>query len=233
MRRLLLNSISDRILIALYSDPRIAILQEFLRHDAQIYVLAGAIRDALDSEYQGTGQLCPRDVDIAVSNVSREFFTSLAAAHGVRNRHGGYVLAGHALPSWDLWRLDDSIGLRKTNTPCSVENVLRTFNLSCNAIALDIRTAIFVDAGAINAVHKKHLSFVKNAITHSQSTFAAKALLSQLRFSYTLDSELRNFVAEHLDYTALLHESVKAFPGLAVLKVRPSPRFPDRKYSLL
>jgi hypothetical protein len=67
---------------------------------------------------------------------------------------GGYVFVSDALPTWDLWRLEDSIGLRKTNTPCSIDNVLRTFNLSCNAIALDIRTAIFVDAGAINAIHK-------------------------------------------------------------------------------
>jgi hypothetical protein len=222
MRRLFLNSISDRILIALHSDPRVAVLQEFLKHDAQIYVLAGAIRDALASEYHGADQLGPRDIDIAVSNVSREFFTSLAAAHGARNRHGGYVLAGHTRPTWDLWRLEDSIGLRKTNTPCSLENVLRTFNLSCNAIALDIRTAMFVDAGAIDAVRKNRLSFVRNAIAHSKSTFAAKALLSQLRFAYTMDFALHNFVAEHLDYTALLHESLETFPGLAVLGVQDS-----------
>ncbi len=222
MRRLLLNSISDRILIALYNDPRIAVLQEFLKHKAQIYVLAGAIRDALASEYQGAGQLGPRDIDIAVSHVSGEFFTSVAAAYGARNRHGGYVLACDSLPNWDLWRLEDSIGLRKTNTPCSIENVLRTFNLSCNAIALDIRTAKFLDAGAIDAVHNKRLSFVRNAIAHSNSTFAAKALLAQLRFSYTMDSELFTFVSEHLDYSALLHESLKAFPNLPVLGVGSS-----------
>jgi hypothetical protein len=217
MRRLRLSVINDRILTSVYSDVRAAVLHEFLKHDARIYVLAGAIRDALTCEYEGTGEGTPRDVDIAISSVSRELFDSVFTAHAVRNRHGGYVLTGQILPTWDVWRLEDSVGLRKTNTDCTVENVLRTFNLSCNAIALNIRTGVLTDAGAIDSVRDKHVAFVRNAIVHSEPTFAAKALLSQLRFSCTIDSELQSFVSKHLNRSALLHESLKAFPGLPVL----------------
>jgi len=217
MQRLRLNVINDRILTSVYSDVRAAVLHEFLRHNARIYVLAGAIRDALAYAYEGTGEGSPRDVDIAISNVSREFFDSVLNACGVRNRHGGYVLTGHVLPTWDIWRLEDSVGLRKTNTACTIENVLRTFNLSCNAIALDIRTGVLTDAGAIDSVRDRHVAFVRNAIVHSEPTFAAKALLYQIRFSCTIDFQLQSFVSEHLNRSALLHEALKAFPGLAVL----------------
>src|SRR5260221_14729781 len=100
MRRLRLRVINDRILTSVFSDVRAAVLHEFLRHNAQVYVLAGAIRDALACEYEGTREGTPRDVDIAISNVSREFFDYIFAAYGVRNRHGGYVLASHMLPTW-------------------------------------------------------------------------------------------------------------------------------------
>jgi hypothetical protein len=217
MQKLFLNAISDRILKSVHSDARALVLHELQIHNAQVYVLAGAIRDALNLEYNGIGTETPRDIDIAVSGVSREFFDSVLKTYGVRNRHGGYVLTGHMVPSWDVWRLEDSVGLRKTNTPPSVENMLRTFNLSCNAIALDIRTGTLIDAGAIDSIRKRHLGFVRNAIVHSKATFAAKGLLSQMRFSYTVELGLHNFIANYLDYGTLLHESLKTFPGIVVL----------------
>jgi hypothetical protein len=231
MRRLRLKIINDRILASVYSDPRAAVLHEFLRHDARIYVLAGAIRDALAREYAGTSDGTPRDFDIAISNVSRELFDSIVTTYGVRNRHDGYLLTSHLLPRWDVWRLEDSVGLRKTNTVCTIENVLRTFNLSCNAIALDVRTGVFTDAGAIDSVGDQRVAFVPNAIVHSERTFAAKALLSQLRFSYAIDSELQHFVRKHLDRSALLHESLKIFPGLAVLADQDAPPQPHEHRS--
>jgi hypothetical protein len=224
MRRLFLSAISDRILKSVQSDARAPVLHELQIHNAHVYVLAGAVRDALNLEYNGIGTETPRDIDIAVSGVSREFFDSVLKTYGMRNRHGGYVLTGHTVPSWDVWRLEDSVGLRKTNTPPSVENMLRTFNLSCNAIALDIRTGTLIDAGAIDSIRKGHLNFVQNAIVHSRATFAAKALLSQVRFSYTVEPGLHNFIAKYLDHGTLLHESLKTFPNIVILADKDLPK---------
>jgi hypothetical protein len=228
MRKLLLNPRTDRILTSLYSDARSTILQEFLKHKARIHVVAGAIRDALACEHQGTGDPTPRDFDIAISNVSRELFDSIFATCGVRNRHGGYVLTGHLPPSWDVWRLEDSVGFRRTNTARTLENMLRTFNLSFNAVALDIQTGVLTDAGAINSIRDNHVTFVHNAILHSEPTFAAKALLSQLRFSCTIDSTLERFISRHLNHEALLHESLKVFPDLILLAGRDVPQSKKR-----
>lgn len=63
-------------------------------------------------------------------------------AFGRRNRHGGYLLPAEGAPNWDVWRLEETIGLRKTGAPCSIENVVRTFNLDCNAVAMDLTTGL-------------------------------------------------------------------------------------------
>jgi hypothetical protein len=124
------------------------------------------------------------------------------------------------LPAWDLWRLEDSVGLRKTHTARTLENMLRTFNLNCNAIALNLGTGVLTDAAG--SVRQKHVGFVPNAIVHSEPTFAAKALVSHLRFSWPICSDVQSFVSKHLDHAALLHEALKVFPGLSLLSGGPA-----------
>ena len=215
MRQLRLKSVRDAIFSSINGDRRAQALQEFLDHGAQIYVLAGAIRDVIAAHYEGEGNGMPRDFDIAVASVRREDFDTLLLAFGRPNRHGGYVLHGEGTPNWDVWRLEETIGLRKTGAPCSIENVLRTFNLDCNAIALDIRTGLFLDGGALEAIQQKQVDFVHGAIRHSEETFAAKALLLDLRLKYTLTNDLKRFVDAHLGCASLAHEAGKIFPYLA------------------
>ena len=88
------------------------------------------------SIYEGRGDGTPRDFDIGVAGIRKEDFDSILAGLGRRNRHGGFVLRERGLPTWDIWRLEDSVGLQKTKSLFSIENVLRSFNLDCNAIAL-------------------------------------------------------------------------------------------------
>lgn len=216
MRHIRINTVRDAIFTSLFSDQRASVLEEFVRCGAQIYVLAGALRDAITSYYQG-GDDTPRDFDIAVLGVSREGFDSLLSAFGAKNRHGGYVLRGPGAPNWDVWRLEETIGIRKTGTPCSLENVLRTFNLDCNAIALDVRTGLFLDGGAVEAIRRKQLGFVKRAIQHSETTFSAKALLLELRLKYAASDEVKRFIKAHFDQATLLHETEKVFPYFVAL----------------
>ena len=113
--------------------------------------------------------------------------------------------------------MEDSIGLRRTGYGFSLENVLRSFNLDCNAIALDVKTGMFVDAGAIQSIRRMRVGFVAGAIGHSHTTFAAKALLVQLRFGYDVSDGVGRFIKRHLEKDILSYESVKTFPRLPVL----------------
>jgi len=200
-----------RYFSAIHSDRRVQLLQEFLRGKASIYVLAGALRDAIASHYVGRAAT-PRDFDLAVAGVCRENFDDVLSPVGERNRHGGYLLRGFQTPDWDVWRLEETIGIKKTGAPCSLENVLRTFNLDCNAIALDLRTGLFLDGGAIKAIRQNTVHFVRDAIPHSEGTFAAKALFLNLRLKYEPTADMKRFVSTHLNYASLEHEARKLFP---------------------
>jgi len=118
-----MNPVSDAVFTTLHSDKRVQALNEFFKYGAQIYVLAGALRDAIAAHYEAEGNGTPRDFDIAVEHISRGDFDTVLRAFGRRNRHGGYALRGDGAPDWDVWRLEETIGLRKTGIPCSIENV--------------------------------------------------------------------------------------------------------------
>lgn len=234
MRQVCLNSARDAIRSAIDLDFRATAIQEFLRAGAQVFIVAGAVRDAIALHYEGQGSGEPRDYDIAVANVSRGFFDEVLQDFGRRNRHGGYLLRQPGFADWDVWRLEETLGLKKTGTARTIENALRSFNLDCNAIALNLRTGLFLDAGAIEAIRKKRLGFAENTIRHSADTFAAKALLLHLRSGCSVIGDLRHFIADNLRLPALLHETNKVFPHAAVLpadvatRQRPVPNFSNQ-----
>lgn len=220
-----MNPVRDALFIALHSDPRAQALNEFFRCGAEIYVVAGALRDAIVTQYEGEGDRTPRDFDIVIGRLCRGDFDAVLQAFGRRNRHGGYLLPAAGAPNWDVWRLEETIGLRKTGVPRSIENVLRTFNLDCNAVAMDLRTGLVLDGGAIKAVRQRRVDFVHHAIPHSEDTFAAKALLLNLRLKYAMSGELRRFVTAHLHFPTLAYEARKVFPNfVTVASVRDAHR---------
>jgi hypothetical protein len=217
MQQVRLNPVREAVFSAINTDARAEALYEFFKRGAHIFVVAGSLRDAIAAHYEGDGPGDPRDFDIAVANVPRELFDEVLMDLGRRNRHGGYVLRRPGSPDWDIWRLEETIGLKKTGSPRTLENMLRSFNLNCNAIALDVRTGLFLDGGAIEAIRHRRLGFAEDAIRHSADTFAAKAVLLQLRLDYQLTPEMRQFVAAHLEPGSLLYETAKVFPGAAVM----------------
>jgi hypothetical protein len=217
MQILSLKRMRNQVLDSLYQTPRATILEEFCRRGAGIYVLGGAIRDVIASDFGHQAGWAPRDFDVGVTGVSSPEFDYVLSGWGRRNRHGGFVLEAPGRPRWDVWRLENSIGLRKTGAAFSLENVLRSFNLDCNAIALNVRTGLVADAGAVDAIRERRVGFVHNVIRHSHETFAAKALLAQLRFGYSTSSALDLLIKTHLERGSLLYESRKVFPGLSLI----------------
>src|SRR6266851_3586981 len=74
MKQLRMNPVRDAVFTSLYSDKRAQALNEFFKYGAEIYVLAGALRDAIAAHYEGEGDGTPRDFDIAVADISRGEF---------------------------------------------------------------------------------------------------------------------------------------------------------------
>ncbi len=101
MKQLRMNPVRDAVFTSLYSDKRAQALNEFFKYGAEIYVLAGALRDAIAAHYEGEGDGTPRDFDIAVADISRGDFDTVLRAFGRRNRHGGYALRADGGLDWE------------------------------------------------------------------------------------------------------------------------------------
>src|SRR5687768_16931751 len=84
------------------------------------YVMAGAVRDALASCEFGLDVRAPRDLDIGIEDVSIETFESVCFDLGaVKNRFGGFRLELPDSFQLDVWRLENTISLRRRRSPYS------------------------------------------------------------------------------------------------------------------
>jgi hypothetical protein len=211
------------------------LIRQFHQKRGRVYVFAGAVRDVLTWQEHGGKPCLPRDLDVGVSGLPKvDFDQIMTEAGAIANRFGGYRWKLQNSPPWDVWRLEDTIGLRLTRTRFSLENVLRSFVLDCNALAFDIDTGEFLHLGGLESIRHKRVDIARHAILHSQATFAAKALMLELKHSQSLSPALMVFVKHHLDRNALLHEAQKNFPSdklptqLLMLRVLNGPRRPNR-----
>lgn len=177
--------------------------------DGKIYLLAGAVRDALLSVIRGVG-IHTNDFDVAVMGVSETLFHRTAARlEGKRNRHGGYRIKLRSGNDLDLWRIEDTLGLRQGLQEANLRNVLRSFVLDINAVAFDFQTNSFLDLGAARAIHQSRIDLLPEAILHSQSSFSSRAILLALRLSFGLSDRLAQFVRLHFEPAAFRYELKK------------------------
>lgn len=211
MLALVIPEARDLIFATLERARLIPTLEYFFARDTRPLLLAGAVRDALLSIELGRPTRSPRDLDIGVHCASqRRFHRMLRQLGGIPNRHGGYklVLNGQAL---DIWRLQDTVGIRFHRAPYSLTNVLRSFVIDLNAAAFDPDTGVFYEGGTLRAVRTRQIHFAEGALLHSAPTFAAKALLAAIRFGIPLSSELHRFTCQFIDSHTLSHEWAKVF----------------------
>lgn len=188
------------------------LLEAVLRRQGAPIVFAGAVRDALWSIEVGVGGFKPRDFDIGVLGMSRgRFHALLRDLGGARNRYGGYRLTTSSRRAVDIWRLEDTWGLRATNAAYSIDNVLRTFVLDINAIAFDLSRRVLFDEGSLDSIRSRTLGLVQGALLHSAPTFAAKAIVTAVRFSLTISASLVSLIETYLDRKTLAYESSKVF----------------------
>jgi hypothetical protein len=211
----------DELYRQLHRNGLLPLAEELLLKGSRIAVFAGAVRDIVATHEFGWKASSPRDWDIGVSGVSSPLFEGLLnEIGGIRNRYGGYRVPIRDSSPLEMWRLEETIGLRMRRCRFSLQNVLRSFVLSCNAIAFDVASGYFWDAGALRALETRRIELVERVIMHSPPTFSAKAVLATLRFGFDLSSKVRLLVRSHINRYALEHEAKKSFPGVWLPSLR-------------
>lgn len=195
---------------AILSTPAGDLLSECVRAGGHPFVMGGAVRDVVAQELTSWPARPSRDVDVGVAGLRRERFTGIMKAYkGKRNHYGGYRFCSNNGPSWDVWRIEDTVGLKGSQEAKSVENVLRSFVLDCNAIAYDILQDCFLDLSARASILRAELSLIRGAILHDEPIFAAKALVCRFTLPMNLSPILTRFVGAHLTRSSLKHELSK------------------------
>jgi hypothetical protein len=213
-----INSVRDSIQDELMHDARKDLLQHLLSRGAKITIFAGAVRDTILAREYGLTSVEPRDWDIGIAGIPRrEFDGLLCEVRGLKNRYGGFKLLSRNCQTWELWRQEDTVGLRKTKSSFSLKNLLRSFVLQCNAIAFDLDKGFFHDHGALRSIARSEISVLEDAIMHDWEVFAAKALTLTFRRPLKLDTQMERFVFTYLKHKAVVHEIRKAYLTTEIL----------------
>jgi hypothetical protein len=202
------SSTASRFLRALLAEaPGDRLLSDLVKLGGRPFVMAGAVRDSVAIDIKAWPVRSPRDVDIGVEGLRKQLFAEIMRSYGAQpNRYGGYRLPCWSPRYWDIWRLEETVGLRASTEVKSVENVLRSFVLDCNAIAYDVLLDRFIDLNARTSIVRSEISLLRNAIVHDEAVFAAKALLSHHTLRMQLTPTLTGFVSTHLNSSCLIHE---------------------------
>jgi len=212
MRKLKINSVRDAIQNEFWHSAGNDLLQYLLSRGVKITVFAGGVRDVVLAQECGLSHIKPRDWDVGISGISRKKFDGiLRELGGSKNRYGGFKLFCDSSQSWEVWRQEDTVGLRMTGSSFGLKNLLRSFVLSCNAIAFDLDTGYICEYGALHSLFSGKITILQDAIMHDWGLFAAKALNLTFRRPLKLDAEVEKFVIKYLDRTSLVHEFQKVY----------------------
>jgi hypothetical protein len=187
-------------------------IEAAVRGNARPLLFAGAVRDAIFTVEHGMPISLPRDFDIGLLGMPRKIFDGfLGELKAQPNRYGGYRLEQQTSTPIDVWRLEETLGIRIHEAPCAVTNVLRSFVLDVNALVFDPLAGLFQDCGAIAAIQARRINLVAGALLHSTATFAAKAVVTATRFSLETAEPLTHFISNHHLPSTTTYEATKVF----------------------
>lgn len=212
MKAVQLNSqIKSALLTMFEQSGAFALADELKRRGGSVSICAGAVRDTIAAHEVGIAYGGPRDIDIGIGSISRSEFDGIMREFGASpNRYGGYRLIRTGKCDLEFWRLEETVGLKKTHLKRTIQNVLRSFVLNCNAISFDPFSEICIDGGAHDAIRKRQLDFVNNAIIHSEDLFASKAVVLCFRHHFALSADVQTFVIRNWTESCLRHELEKS-----------------------
>lgn len=184
-------------------------LEAHLSSSARAYVFAGAVRDALISTLNNC-DLTPKDFDFGIGGLTRAEFDQLGMhVRGVKNRYGGYKIGKVQGSCFELWRLEETIGVVLNKKKPTINNVLRSFILDVNSVGFDFKQRRILDSGCLLALRRRQIGLVTDTLFHNEENFAARAILLALRLSFSISGILQQFIRNFFDSNAFAYEVCK------------------------
>jgi hypothetical protein len=168
-----------------------------------IYMMGGVLRDLLLQEFKGI-KVSNADVDLVVNGAdsSSELCDKLRHYCLRQNDFGGAKC--QVSPSgviFDVWRIEDHVGMSSAPEPHTIEQLLRHNLLNVDAALIDLQTGYLYDFGCIAAIHQAKIALVGQAGISRRfaAAQAAHIILIAFKTGFALSIEALEFVREACD----------------------------------
>lgn len=200
-----------------------AVFDRILINRWEAYIVGGTLRDIM----LAPRSIFPRDIDIIIAGVTGD---DLAGTFGDllqrRTRFGGLHLVndfnlggltrsiGHIY--FDVWRLEDTWGIRHAQLPSTIDHFVQTPFLNIDSIAIELvpkraRRRI-AECGFFTALTTRTLeiNYLPNPFP---SVCIIRSLIMAAKLQFALGPQLAAYIAEHADSVDELLEAQRSHYG--------------------
>ena len=165
-----------------------------------LYIMGGILRNLLLEELREL-RLGNRDIDLVVDGAksSRELHDKVKRYCIRQNEFGGAKCKVSSTGViFDVWRIEDHVGMSSAPEPHTVEQLLRHNLLDVDAILLDLQTGDLYDYGCLAAIKEGHISLLGNDGISKDfaAAQAAHIILIALKTGFELSSDALELVRE-------------------------------------
>lgn len=179
------------------------VLARINRHGWNAYIVGGALRDLI---LNPAGH-CPRDIDVVVVGSTQSVFENGFRDLCVRrNRFGGLHLITSEQVDFDVWRLEDTWGVRTQGLSPTVYNFVKTPFLNVDSIAIEAfaengQRGVY-EHGFFEALASRVLD-----INYESNPFPlvciARSLIIAATFDFALSERLASFICDYRRWGAM------------------------------
>jgi hypothetical protein len=158
-----------------------------LSNYGEMYLFGGAVRDALLTPDQS-----PFDLDwVYDGEVSLDQILLLPTME--RNRYGGYRLS-FGRTHWDIWQLQDTMPIKIRKWEPTLENLVRSTFLNCNAVAYNVRTRLLTWHASFLMARDHRILDILNDQAPSPLICVARALKFAVLHRFYVSAKLAEFI---------------------------------------
>jgi len=140
----------------------LSLLRSNFPKDWSVYIMGGLLRNLLVEELRGL-PINNADIDLVVNgaNSSSELRESVRDYCIRQNEFGGAKCQiSRSGVIFDVWRIEDHVGMSSTAKPHTVEQLLKHNLLDVDAVLLDAQTEYLYDYGCVAAIQRGRVSLL-------------------------------------------------------------------------
>lgn len=189
------------------------VLDRVLERKWQAYIVGGTLRDVM----LAPPSAFPRDIDLVVSGCSEQAFetafhdlvnrrTRFGGLHLVAQFRYGGISSSCGQVFFDVWRLEDTWGIRNAGLPPTIDSFVRTPFLSIDSAAIELvprkarRHVAECGFFASISAHTLEINYAPNPFPH---VCVVRSLIMAAKLKFSLGSSLARYIANYSQWCSI------------------------------